>query len=146
MPCLMVSQSRIPPQAANAQEVIIKLKRAEELTSPSAQELMEMDDREREQRDREAGAEFLMAGQMIEGIQQLSRDAIQRILDHKMLEEVSRECEAMGVSFNVMVQWQLRQIPLPQYLVKNYNIAGMRCVNVQARFIREALERELGQL
>jgi len=131
------------------QQMIAQLKRVEELTNFSWQELMAMNDTERGRIDREAGILHKAIALQILYIKQLNANIRQRIDAlcgaRGALAGIQAECDAMQIPFTTFVLYSAGQITVAPDQEKKCQVAGMRGVHLQARLIRAALEQLLQQ-
>ncbi len=135
-----------PNRGPDPQRIIAMLKKAEELTSPSGEDLMAMDDDERQRRDSEANSNYMGAVDLIQKLTQLSRSTIDRILGipstSEGLADFETECTKLGITLQIFFLFFTGNVMTNDQ--KPFKAAGIRGVHIQARMIREALEKELG--
>lgn len=134
-------------QAPNPEELIANLREVEQLTSASPEAMLEWEDTTRIDIDTKAGRLYMSTVGQIQRLQ-LEGTVINRILAASAGDTFFREFAAIahGLSLNmqqVLLRGMVKLSGQPIVLDAKEKIVGMKAVWLQARLVREALEREI---
>lgn len=132
---------------ASPEKVITKLTRAEELTSEPCNALMDMDDAERIKKTEEASNAYSDAICLIPQIGQIGQRAWQRIIgictSLDTMTCIAKECNEIGIDPEEFLLCHMGGIKIPEDNEKKYGVLDIRCLNIQARLVRETVIRAL---